>query len=214
MVVIIIIIIITRPKPAYGQQGLAGCSLRASGAQLGNGKWWFSWQTNRHTLHHYIYIIYRYHLHNLQEIYKKLTTHPYKLSLHLGNPVIIILIIIITIIFIYAICHMWSLGWYWSNFTKDFKWIWMCLPNVQQFLCSLSVFINIMKLFSVFSGEDCHILVTCPLSHDCRLTCVTCLLSHDCNLPFHVKLLKLCTYVCITGKFGLPCVLYEVKVKK
>ena len=29
------IIIITRPKPAYGRQGLTGVSLRASGAQLG-----------------------------------------------------------------------------------------------------------------------------------------------------------------------------------
>ena len=36
--VIIIIIIITRPKPAYGRQGLAGGSLRASSAQLGSGK--------------------------------------------------------------------------------------------------------------------------------------------------------------------------------
>ena len=35
---IIIIIIITRPKPANGRQGLAGVSLRASGAQLGRGK--------------------------------------------------------------------------------------------------------------------------------------------------------------------------------
>ena len=34
----IIIIIITRPKPAYGRQGLAGRSLCASGAQLGRGK--------------------------------------------------------------------------------------------------------------------------------------------------------------------------------
>ena len=33
--------IITRPKPAYGRQGLAGRSLRASGAQLGSGKWSF-----------------------------------------------------------------------------------------------------------------------------------------------------------------------------
>ena len=31
-------IITTRPKPAYGRQGLAGCSLRADGAQLGSGK--------------------------------------------------------------------------------------------------------------------------------------------------------------------------------
>ena len=35
---IIAIIIITRPKPAYGRQGLAGLLLRASGAQLGMGK--------------------------------------------------------------------------------------------------------------------------------------------------------------------------------
>ena len=41
------IYIITRPKPAYGQQGLAGSSLHASGAQLGSGKWWF-FVTNRH----------------------------------------------------------------------------------------------------------------------------------------------------------------------
>ena len=32
--IIIIIIIITRPKPAYGRQGLANISLCASGAQL------------------------------------------------------------------------------------------------------------------------------------------------------------------------------------
>ena len=32
--IIIITIIITRPKPAYGRQGLAGRLLRASGAQL------------------------------------------------------------------------------------------------------------------------------------------------------------------------------------
>ena len=30
-----------RPKPTYGRQGLAGRSLRASGAQLGSGKWSF-----------------------------------------------------------------------------------------------------------------------------------------------------------------------------
>ena len=36
--IIIIFIIITRPKPAYGGQGLADRSLRASGAQLGSGK--------------------------------------------------------------------------------------------------------------------------------------------------------------------------------
>ena len=34
----IIIIIITRPKPAYSRQVLAGGSLRASDAQLGSGK--------------------------------------------------------------------------------------------------------------------------------------------------------------------------------
>ena len=34
IIIITIIIIITRPKPAYGQQGLAGRSLCASGAQL------------------------------------------------------------------------------------------------------------------------------------------------------------------------------------
>ena len=38
IIIIIIIIIITRPKPAYGWQGLAGTSLRASGAQLGYEK--------------------------------------------------------------------------------------------------------------------------------------------------------------------------------
>ena len=36
--IIIIIILITRPKPAYGRQGLAGGSLCAFGAQLGSGK--------------------------------------------------------------------------------------------------------------------------------------------------------------------------------
>ena len=36
--IIVNVIIITRPKPAYGRQGLAGSSLRASGAQLGSGK--------------------------------------------------------------------------------------------------------------------------------------------------------------------------------
>ena len=38
IVIIIIIIIITRPKPAYGRRGLAGGSLRTSGAQLESGK--------------------------------------------------------------------------------------------------------------------------------------------------------------------------------
>ena len=51
-----IIIIITRPKPAYGRQGLAGSSLRASGAQLLSGKWSF-FVTHKHTLHQNIYII-------------------------------------------------------------------------------------------------------------------------------------------------------------
>ena len=37
----VLIIIITRPKPAYGRHGLAACSLHASGAQLESGKWWF-----------------------------------------------------------------------------------------------------------------------------------------------------------------------------
>ena len=50
------IIIITRPKPAYGRQGPAGGSLCASVTQLGSGKWWF-FVTNKHTLHHNIYII-------------------------------------------------------------------------------------------------------------------------------------------------------------
>ena len=38
IIIIINIIIFTRPKPAYGRQGLAGCSLRASAAQLGSGE--------------------------------------------------------------------------------------------------------------------------------------------------------------------------------
>ena len=36
IIVVIINIIITRPKPAYAWQGLAGLLLRASGAQLGS----------------------------------------------------------------------------------------------------------------------------------------------------------------------------------
>ena len=36
--IIMITIMTTRPKPAYGQQGLAGDSLRTSSAQLGSGK--------------------------------------------------------------------------------------------------------------------------------------------------------------------------------
>ena len=39
--IIIFIIIITRPKPAYGRQGPTNVLLRASGAQLGSGKWSF-----------------------------------------------------------------------------------------------------------------------------------------------------------------------------
>ena len=50
----IIIIIITRPKPAYGRQGLAGCSLPSSGAQFGSRKWWY-FVTDTHTFHHNIY---------------------------------------------------------------------------------------------------------------------------------------------------------------
>ena len=46
--VFILIINFTRQKPAYGQKGLAGGSLRASGAQLGSGKWWF-FLTDTHT---------------------------------------------------------------------------------------------------------------------------------------------------------------------
>ena len=38
IIFIIIIIMNTRPKPAYGRQDLAGSSFRASGAQLGSGK--------------------------------------------------------------------------------------------------------------------------------------------------------------------------------
>ena len=52
----IIIIIITMPKPAYGRQGLAGVSLRASGAQLRRGKCSF-FVTHTQTLHHNVYII-------------------------------------------------------------------------------------------------------------------------------------------------------------
>ena len=37
----------TRPKPAYGRQGQANISLRASGAQLRSDD--FSWQTHKHT---------------------------------------------------------------------------------------------------------------------------------------------------------------------
>ena len=48
-----IIIIITWPKPAYGRQGLAGGSLRASGAQLGSGKWSF-FVTDTHCIIIYI----------------------------------------------------------------------------------------------------------------------------------------------------------------
>jgi len=44
------IITITRQKPAYGRQGLAAVSLRASGAQLGRGKWsFFVTDTQTHT---------------------------------------------------------------------------------------------------------------------------------------------------------------------
>ena len=57
VIIIIIIIISTRPKPAYSRPGLAGCSLRASGAQLGSGNCDFSWQTHRQKLHHNICII-------------------------------------------------------------------------------------------------------------------------------------------------------------
>ena len=56
IIIIIIIIIITRPKLAYGRQGLAGVSLHASGAQLGQKRSdHFSWQTDKHTLHHNVY---------------------------------------------------------------------------------------------------------------------------------------------------------------
>ena len=43
----------TRPKPAYSRQGLAGCSLCASGAQLGSGKWSF-FVTDTHCIIIYI----------------------------------------------------------------------------------------------------------------------------------------------------------------
>ena len=49
-----IIIIITRPKPAYGRQGLAGGSLRASSAQLKVGSAHFSLLTNKHFIIMYI----------------------------------------------------------------------------------------------------------------------------------------------------------------
>ena len=51
-ITIILIIITTRPKPAYGRQGLADVSLRTVGAQLGIIKN----VTDIHTLHHNIYI--------------------------------------------------------------------------------------------------------------------------------------------------------------
>ena len=44
----LLIINFTRQKPAYGQKGLTGGSLRVSGAQLGSGKWWF-FVTDTHT---------------------------------------------------------------------------------------------------------------------------------------------------------------------
>ena len=47
------IIPITRQKPAYGRQGLAAVSLRASGAQLGRGKWSF-FVTHKHCIIIYI----------------------------------------------------------------------------------------------------------------------------------------------------------------
>ena len=52
---VFILIILNRPKPAYGRQGLANVSLRASGAQLGVDD--FSIHTNTQTLHHNIYIL-------------------------------------------------------------------------------------------------------------------------------------------------------------
>ena len=51
-ITIILIIITTRPKPAYGRQGLASVLLRIVGAQLGINKN----VTDIHTLHHNIYI--------------------------------------------------------------------------------------------------------------------------------------------------------------
>ena len=52
IIINIIIINITKPKPTYGRQGLAGGSLHGSGGQLGNGKWWF-FVTNTHTNTHF-----------------------------------------------------------------------------------------------------------------------------------------------------------------
>ena len=55
IIIITIIIITTRPMPAYGRQGLAGVSLRASGAQLGRIESDdFSWHTGRHCIIIYI----------------------------------------------------------------------------------------------------------------------------------------------------------------
>ena len=54
IIVVITTIIITRPKPAYGRQGLAGVLLRASGAQLRSDE-----VIDKHTLYHNIYFIIR-----------------------------------------------------------------------------------------------------------------------------------------------------------
>ena len=51
MPIIIIIIIITRQKPAYGRQGLANILLRASGAQLRSDE-----VIDKHTLYHNIWV--------------------------------------------------------------------------------------------------------------------------------------------------------------
>ena len=51
----ITVIITTRPKPAFGRQGLGGVSLCASGAQLGRGMWSF-FVTQKHCIIIYIYV--------------------------------------------------------------------------------------------------------------------------------------------------------------
>ena len=56
----LLLIIVTRPKLAYGGQGLAGVSLCASGAQLGRGKWSF-FVTDTHLMI-YVYIIRRIYI--------------------------------------------------------------------------------------------------------------------------------------------------------
>ena len=68
--IITITIIITRPKPAFGRQGLGGVSLRASGAQLGRGMWSF-FVTHKHCIIIYIYICITIIVINLPHLRKK-----------------------------------------------------------------------------------------------------------------------------------------------